>query len=120
MKIGLVTDSLGQLSFDELLRTAAGLGIEMLEFCCGGWSQAPHVNLDRLLESETERAQFLSNLREYGLEISALNCSGNQLAPGALGQAYDQVVRKTMQLAQLLGVQRIVMMSGLPGGLGDK
>ena len=30
MRIGMVTDSLGHLSFDELLRTTAELGIEML------------------------------------------------------------------------------------------
>ncbi len=120
MKIGLVTDSLGQLSFDELLPTAAGLGIEALEFCCGGWSQAPHIHLDQMLDSAAERDRFLAKLHEHGLEISALNCSGNPLAPGALGQAYDQVVRKTLRLAQLLDVHTIVMMSGLPGGPGDQ
>ena len=120
MKIGLVTDSLGHLSFDQMLETAAGIGIEMLEFCCGGWSQAPHLNLERMLESAQERELFLAKLREHGLEISALNCSGNQLSPGARGQAYDLVVRKTFQLAKLLKVDRIVMMSGLPGGPGDQ
>ena len=54
MKIGLVTDSLSHLSYDELLETAASLGIQTLEFGCGGWSQAPHINLDELLESEAE------------------------------------------------------------------
>ena len=46
MKIGLVTDSLGHLPLDELLETAANLGIKTLEFGCGGWSSAPHLNLD--------------------------------------------------------------------------
>ena len=46
MRIGLVTDSLGHLSFDEMLETAANLGIQTLEFGCGGWSSAPHMNLD--------------------------------------------------------------------------
>ena len=120
MKIGLVTDSLSHLSLDELLTTASSLGIETLEFACGGWSQAPHLNLDQLLESESERNLFLAKLRDHGLEISALNCSCNQLAPEGRGQAYDLVVRKTMRLAKLMNVHRIVMMSGLPGGPGDK
>ena len=120
MRIGLVTDSLGHLSFDELLETAANLGIQALEFGCGGWSSAPHVNLDILLENETERANFVAKIRDHGLEISALNCSGNQLAPGELGKTNDRVVRNTMKLAQLIGVRRIVMMSGLPGGPGDQ
>jgi sugar phosphate isomerase/epimerase len=120
MRIGLATDSLGHLSFDELLETATNLGIQALEFGCGGWSSAPHVNLDILLENETERANFVAKIRDYGLEISALNCSGNQLAPGERGKSNDRIVRNTMKLAQLIGIRRIVMMSGLPGGPGDQ
>ena len=116
MKIGMVTDSLSYLSFDELLPTAADLGIEMLEFGCTGWSSAPHLNLDLLLENTAERENFLAKIRDHGLEISALNCSGNQLAPGTRGKNDDDGVRKTFKLAQLMGINRIVMMSGLPGG----
>lgn len=120
MRIGLTTDSLGELAFDELLETAASLGIQTLEFGCGNWSSAPHLDLNALLESETERTNFLAKIRAHGLEISALNCSGNQLAPGPRGESHDQVVRATLKLAGLLGVRRIVMMSGLPGGPGDQ
>ena len=120
MRIGLNTDSLGHLSFDEALRTAAELGVQTLEFCCGGWSSAPHVNLHLFLESEKERANFVAKIRDHGLEISALNCSGNQLAPGERGKLDGRVVRNTMKLAKLIGIRRIVMMSGLPGGPGDQ
>ena len=115
----MVSDSLGYLSFDELVKIASSLGIQLLEFACGNWSLAPHVQLDRLLASQEERHRFLGTLQEHGLDISALNCSGNQLAPGARGQAHDTVVRKTMELASLIGVRRIVMMSGLPAARGD-
>ncbi|MCB9077490.1 MAG: sugar phosphate isomerase/epimerase [Anaerolineaceae bacterium] len=119
MRIGLVTDSLGHLSFDELLETTANMGIQTLEFGCGGWSSAPHINLDALLESDAERQNFTAKIRDHGLEISALNCSGNQLAPGERGRDNDQVVRKTFKLANLMGIRRIVMMSGLPGAGPD-
>jgi len=120
MLIGLTTDSLSHFTFDKLVETAAKLGIHTLEFGCGNWSAAPHVNLNALLDSESERSKFLAKIRAHGLEISALNCSGNQLSPGERGKAHDQVVRKTFKLAGLLGVKRIVMMSGLPGGPGDQ
>jgi sugar phosphate isomerase/epimerase len=120
MRIGLVTDSLGHLPLDELLDAAAGLGIQTLEFGCGGWSAAPHLNLNLLLENAAARADFAARLRDHGLEISALNCSGTPLAPGERGRSHDQVVRQTMQLARRLGLPRIVMMSGLPGGPGDQ
>jgi len=78
------------------------------------------VNLDLLLENESERTNFLSKIHDHGLEIDALNCSGNQLAPGERGKSHDEVVRNTMRLAKLLDVRRVVMMSGLPGGPGDQ
>jgi sugar phosphate isomerase/epimerase len=119
MKIGMITDSLGGLDFAGLIRTAAELGIEMLEFSAGNWSAAPHLKLDALLESEAQRKDFTARIRDYGLAISALNCSGNPLHPGEHGRRHDAVTRKTIKLASLIGVERVVMMSGCPGGPGD-
>jgi sugar phosphate isomerase/epimerase len=119
MKIGMITDSLGGLDFAALIRSAGELGIEMLEFSAGNWSPAPHLKLDALLESEAARKDFTARIRDYGLGISALNCSGNPLHPGEHGRRHDAVTRKTIRLASLIGVERVVMMSGCPGGPGD-
>lgn len=119
MKIGLVTDSLAGLKLDALLASASAQGVEMLEFGCGNWSSAPHLDLDGLLASSAARAALLAKLRDHGLAISALNCSGNPLHPGAAGQAHRNVTTKTIRLAGLLGVGRVVLMSGCPGGPGD-
>jgi len=119
MHIGVVTDSLGHLALDDLLGTAAELGITRLEFGCGNWSSAPHVPLDALLESEPARRDFLATLNGHGLAISALNCSGNPLHPGEPGRRHRDVTSATLRLAGLLGVDRVVMMSGCPGGPGD-
>ena len=119
MKIGMITDSLGGLDFAALIRAAAELGIEMLEFAGGNWSSAPHLQLDAMLESETARKDFAGRVRDYGIEISALNCSGNPLHPGEHGRRHDAVTRKTIKLASLMGIERVVMMSGCPGGRGD-
>ncbi len=119
MEIGMITDSLGELSFDDLLGTAAELGIERLEFAAGNWSRAPHLALDRTLDSAPAREEFTARLRDHGISISALNCSGNPLHPGEIGRRHQEVTRKTIALASLLGVERVVMMSGCPGGPGD-
>ena len=58
-------------------------------------------------------------IRDHGLSISALNCSGNPLHPGETGVRHREVTRKTIALASLLEVERVVMMSGCPGGPGD-
>jgi sugar phosphate isomerase/epimerase len=119
MKIGLNTDSLGALSIDEMLDLAAELGIETVEFPTGAWSPAPHVDLDRLLDSDAARRELLARVQDRGLAISALTCNGNQLDPVS-GGAHDTVTRKTIALAPLLGVDRVVLMSGCPGGPGDR
>lgn len=119
MKIGLNTDGFGAFTLDECLDKAAALGLNCVEFGMGGWSSAPHVSIDELLASATERDRFLGKLRERGLEISALNCSGNQVHPGTIGPNDSEVAFKTVELASLLGVERIVMMSGLPSAPGD-
>lgn len=119
MKIGMLTDSLADLDFDAMLDLSADLGIECLEFACGNWSTAPHIRLDAMLESKAERREFTAKLADRRLSISALNCSGNPLHPGAEGRRQHEVTLKTFKLARLLEVDRIVMMSGLPGGPGD-
>lgn len=119
MKIGMITDSLPQADFDTMLAVAARLEMDVLEFGSGNWSTAPHLGLDHLLESSSARREFHARLADHGLGISALNCSGNPVHPGEAGRRHDEVTRKTIRLARLLDVDRVVMMSGCPGAPGD-
>jgi sugar phosphate isomerase/epimerase len=66
MRIGLVTDGLPELPLEDLLRTAAELGIETLEFGCGNWSAAPHLDLDTMLASRKAREAFLGCIAAHG------------------------------------------------------
>ena len=119
MKIGMITDSLPELSFDGVLDVAQRLGLECVEFGCGNWSSAPHLDLQRLLADADARRTFMAALERRGLAISALNCSGNPLHPGESGRRHDAVTRDTIRLAGLVGVDRVVMMSGCPGAPGN-
>lgn len=116
MKIGLNTDSLGALSLEETLDHAASLGLDCVEFGLGGWSSAPHLDIGELLASPSERDRLLGMLRERKLAISALNASGNPLHPGEIGPKDSQFARDAIELAAELSVERVIMMSGLPGG----
>jgi len=116
----MITDSLPEADFDTMLGVAARLEMDMLEFGCGNWSSAPHIDLDGMLESATARREFLAKLADNDIAISALNCSGNPVHPGDEGRRHDDVTRKTIRLARLLEVDRVVMMSGCPGAPGDR
>lgn len=115
MRISLIPDSLGHLALNDMLTTASALGVEAIEFPTGNWSRAPHLDLDGLLGDRETRQRFRDSLEAHGLKISALNCSGNPLA---YNDHYD-VTLKTFELAELLEVDKIVMMSGLPPGCRD-
>ncbi|MFZ9633905.1 MAG: sugar phosphate isomerase/epimerase family protein [Alphaproteobacteria bacterium] len=116
MKLGMITDSLGHLPLEPMLDFAAAQGFEMLEFACGNWSSAPHLDLERMLSDASARRGFMAGLERRGIAVSALNCSGNPLHPGEIGRRHDAVTRKTFALAGMRGVRRVVMMAGLPGG----
>lgn len=119
MRLCLNTDGLQELSFEAMLDTAAEIGVESLEIACGNWSPAPHMKLDEMLGSEEARKSFMDAIESRGLILEALNCSGNQLDPRPEGKKHQEVVEKTFRLAQMLGIKKIVMMSGLPGGGPD-
>lgn len=120
MQIGVYTDSLGGMSQGEMLDVVAREKVTWLELGCGNWSPAPHLDVFELLEHDSERKVFLSRVGDHGLRIGALNCSGNPLAPGEAGAQDQRIVSATFRLAGALGVERVVMMSGCPGGPGDK
>lgn len=105
------------LPFEQMLDYVQAQGVSTLEFGTGNWSGAPHLNLDLLLSDKAEREKWSAAIQKRNLKICALNCSGNPLA-------YEKdmlVTENTFRLAELLGVKKIVMMSGLPAGCkGDR
>ncbi len=116
MKVGLFTDGLMHLGFTEALAKAASLGVQTIEIGTGNFSPAPHCDLTSLLSSSTARDEFLQAIRTQHLELAALNCSGNPIHPNKdFARQAAQVTRQTLQLAGMLGVERVVCMSGCPG-----
>mgnify|MGYP003694581215 CR=1 FL=1 len=106
----------GHLSFEDAAKASAGLlSSQSLEICMGNWSRAPHARLAILVGEQGEAgSDFLSVLERNGLSLAALNCSGNQLHPvDESGKARSFTTR--FRAVELLGVNAIVLMSGLPG-----
>src|SRR5690242_15465780 len=121
MKLSICTDVMGNLSFTEMLDQCVKLGVEGVEMTGGGWSSAPHMRAEELLDDAGRRKSFLKEIEARGLAIAALNCSGNPLDPGELGAKHRNDAELTIRLAGELGVKKIVMMSGLPPAApGDK
>lgn len=114
MKLGFVSDSLGTLSFEDLLDNAARMGVQGIEINTGGWSTAPHFNLAAMRESAEVRKSLVRAFEDRDLEIIALNANGNPLHPTDPRQA--ACLRDTIRIAGEMGIRKVCTMSGLPAG----
>lgn len=114
MKLGAYTACLHDKTLDEALQTLKDLGLTSAEINAGGFIGTPHLPVEELLASAKARADYLATFERYGIELTALNCNGNPLHPDPeVHHAAD--LRRTIELAGLLGVPTVITMSGLPG-----
>ena len=75
----------------------------------------PHLPFDELLSGEVTSQQYLSTFDGTGVSIAGLNCNGNPLHPDPeVGPEDAEDLRNAIRVAGLLGVDRVVTMSGLP------
>ncbi|SJM49360.1 sugar phosphate isomerase/epimerase [Gulosibacter sp. 10] len=115
MHIGVFTDGFERYGLTDMLMTCEQLGIRGVELGCANWSKAPHVPVEDLLSGATSREEYLDQFERHGVQIDALNCSGNILHP-IEGAAHRDGLSRTMSIAAMLGVNTVVTTSGLPGG----
>jgi len=110
MRLGLFTDALADRPLGDAL---AWLGAELpdvrdVELGTGGYSPAPHCDRRALLADAAARAAWLAEIEGHGFRLAALNVSGNPLGDAE----HDVALHETIELARLLGVERVVCMSG--------
>jgi sugar phosphate isomerase/epimerase len=114
MELCLYTDSVPGLSFEESLDLATRIGCRSVEIAAGGQSSAPHMRIGDLLGDPAARSTFSDAFASRGLRIAALNCSAWPLHP-VVGGEHAELIRSVIRLAEMLGVRKIVTMSGCPG-----
>ena len=115
MRVGVFTPLLSQLSLDAALKKVAALDIHTVELATGNYVGDAHCKLD-MLENPTALNDFKKKIADHGFTISALSCHGNPLHPDAAQRKHDrEVSRKTILLAEKLGVTTMVDFSGCPG-----
>jgi sugar phosphate isomerase/epimerase len=118
MKLGVYNAILHDRPLPEALKVVAGLGLTGIEINSGGFLPAVHVpTFDDILESDAARDDYLAIFEGTGVSIAGLNCNGNPLHPNrAIGDKHAEDIRRSIRLAHRLGQNRVVTMSGLPGG----
>ena len=115
MRVGLFTALLAKLSLDDVIKKIKPLGIRAVELGTGNYPGDPHLKLD-WLNSAARLKEFKNNLDDQGIAISALSCHGNPLHPNRkISEEHAEVSRKTILLAEKLGVRTVIDFSGCPG-----
>ena len=80
MKLSICTDVFGPIPFTEMLDKVKAYGIEAIEMTAGGWGGCFFIpSAEELINDDAKREAFKAEIDKRGLEISALNCSGNPL-----------------------------------------
>jgi sugar phosphate isomerase/epimerase len=106
---------LSQLSIDDVFKKLKANNINTVELGTGNYPGDAHCKLS-MLENRTELKEFKQKLEDNGFTISALSSHGNPLHPDTTRARHDaEISRKTIRLAEKLGVPGVVDFSGCPG-----
>lgn len=115
MKVGLFTALFAKQSLDDVIRKIKPLGIRTIELGTGNYPGDPHLKLEWLSNSSKIK-ELKKKLDDNGISISALSCHGNPLHPNKkISEEHAEVNRKTILMAEKLGVTRVIDFSGCPG-----
>src|SRR5512133_2363338 len=77
----LLTDGLAHLELDDALAWCTARELTAVELGVGGYSPAPHVDRAALLDDGGACGRLLAQLADAGVQLAALNASGNPLHP---------------------------------------
>lgn len=114
MKLGAYTACLHDRPIRDALEVLKGLGLNSAEINSGGFLPPVHIPMADLRSSADARAEYLAMFDEAGVELTALNCNGNPLHPDP-EVLHGEQLKESIEVAGLLGVKRLVTMSGTPG-----
>ncbi|MFU8773767.1 MAG: sugar phosphate isomerase/epimerase family protein [Anaerolineales bacterium] len=117
MRIGVFTPPYQTKPLEEALDSIKALGATAAEIGTGGYPGSHHCPVDELLASESKRQAYLDTFLSRDMIISAFSCHYEPLSPDqAVAIESDQIFKKTVQLAQMLNVPVVNVLSGLPAG----
>ena len=114
MYLGAYNACLHDKPLGDALQVIADLGLTSAEINSGGFLPPVHLPIEQLRSSEDARQEYLAEFAARGLTLTALNCNGNPLQPAA-GFPHAKDLVESIEVAALLGVKRVITMSGTPG-----
>lgn len=117
MEAGLVLDPRLDRPWAEALDLAVRNDLKFVEPCGGGHVPKSYVDPILLSKNADALAEFSESIVSRGLSIASLGCYGNPVHPDAQrADAAHADLLAMFDVASKLGVSRITVISGVPGG----
>ena len=122
MKLGLMANCFGNMSWEDACKASKEAGLEAIEPGCGGFVGKAHCNPRELLKDSGAMKRFVETAEKNGLEISGISVHGNPLHPDKKASAeHIADLEDAIALAPKIGVKVINGFAGCPGaGPGAK
>ncbi len=115
--IGVFDPAFPDLTLDQLVEKYASLGVEAAEIGTGGYPNNKHCPVNDVLEDPAKLKAWRKKFEDRNIQIATLSCHGNPVHPDrAIAERDAETFRRTVLLAEKLGVKVIVGFSGCPGG----
>lgn len=115
--IGVFDPAFPDWSTDQMLEKFSAWGVEAVEIGTGGYPGSKHCPVDEMLADDSKLKAWRKKFDDRNIQIATLSCHGNPVFPDAkIAEGYQETFRKTVLLAEKLGVKVIVGFSGCPGG----
>jgi sugar phosphate isomerase/epimerase len=113
--IGVFDPAFPDLTLDQLVEKYQQMGVEAAEIGTGGYPDNKHCPLDDLLADPAKLKAWQKKFEDHNIQVATLSCHGNPVHPDkSTAERDDQTFRKTVQLAEKIGVKVIVGFSGCP------
>lgn len=117
LPIGVFDPAFPNLSLDEMIDKFAGWGVEAVEIGTGGYPNSTHCPVKDLLEDAGKARAWKKKFEDRNIQVAVLSCHGNPVHPDPkIAERDAETFRRTVLLAERLGVSVIVGFSGCPGG----
>ena len=115
--IGVFDPAFPDLSLEEMIEKFAGWGVEAVEIGSGGYPGTRHCPVQDMLDDPAKLRAWKKKFEDRNIQVATLSCHGNPVHPDSkIAQRDAENLKRTVLLAERLGVQVIVGFSGCPGG----
>jgi sugar phosphate isomerase/epimerase len=115
--IGVFDPAFPDLTTDQLVEKYQQMGVEAAEIGTGGYPGDKHCPAQELLDDPAKLKAWKKKFEDHNIQVATLSCHGNPVHPDrTIAERDRENFRRSVLLAERLGVKVIVGFSGCPGG----